>query len=437
MHACPHRLALTLALLLGMPVQAQPQPEPASPEQRLLELQQELEAQRRELAEQRQRLEAQQRLLSEQLELLRRAPPTMQSAPPPASASGRPTAPAADPLQALPIDLAEAETLRGTGDQAGGAAQRAPQIQAIAEIGGVLTPKGGLILEPSLQLSNSQVNRFTFLGVELIDTVLIGLIEASDTDRNLISAALTARYGLSNRLEAELKVPYTWRSDQATTTLVNTEQGGDNPSRRTDLDGNDIGDVELALHYQLNAGKDGWPFFIGNLRYKSTTGTGPWDVTRNAQGEGTELPTGSGFHAIEPSLTMIFPSDPAVFFANLGYLFHLEDDVDARFPNGQGGFNVVESADPGDTFRFSFGMGFALNQKASFTLGYKHDFIRETTTVINGSQLTSERLSVGAMLLGFGYRLSDTSTANINLEFGVTADAPDVVLSLRIPFKVR
>src|SRR3546814_20279841 len=66
-----------------------------------------------------------------------------------------------------------------------------------------------------------------------------------------------------------------------------------------DVDGDGIGDVELALHYQINSGLDDWPIFIGNLRYKSPSGEGPFDVDRDANGLESELATGSGFHGIE------------------------------------------------------------------------------------------------------------------------------------------
>src|SRR3546814_7397357 len=97
------------------------------------------------------------------------------------------------------------------------------------------------------------------------------------------------------------------------------------------VDGDGIGDVELALHYQINSGLDDWPIFIGNLRYKSPSGEGPFDVDRDANGLESELATGSGFHGIEPSVTILYPNDPAVFFANFGYFFHLPEDVDKHF----------------------------------------------------------------------------------------------------------
>src|SRR5690606_9102811 len=90
-----------------------------------------------------------------------------------------------------------------------------------------------------------------------------------------------------------------------------------------DADGSGIGDAELTLRYQLNRGGPDRPFYVGWLRYKSRTGKDPFEivtdcVTRcvaNATGTGLplELPTGSGFEAIQPGITFLFPSDPIVF----------------------------------------------------------------------------------------------------------------------------
>lgn len=306
-----------------------------------------------------------------------------------------------------------------------------PTVQAIPELGGVLTPKGQWILEPSLQYSNSQVNRLTFLGVEILESFLIGILEAQDTDRDLLSLGITTRYGLTNRLEIEAKLPYIWRDDTFRASIPDVTNGAE-ISR--DLRGEGLGDIELSMHYQINRGQGGWPFFVGNLRYKSDTGEGPFDVSRDADGIETELATGSGFQAIEPSLTVLFPTDPAVLFANLGYLWALEEDVDRTFASAGGDPQTVSKFDAGDAVRTSFGMAYAINSASSFTLGYKHDFIQRTKTVINDVKLTSPSLDVGALLLGFSHRLNDRASLNMNLELGVTADAPDMTMTLRAPF---
>ncbi|HET8700952.1 MAG TPA: transporter, partial [Nitrococcus sp.] len=214
-------------------------------------------------------------------------------------------------------------------------------------------------------------------------------------------------------------------------TPTNPDQPG--PAVKEKFENGGLGDVEASLHYQINRGLNGWPFFVANLRYKSTTGKGPFDIHYDAQGLPTELPTGSGFHGIEPSLTILLPSDPAVFFANVGYLFNLRANANKTIGVGDQAQHVGE-VNPGDAIRMSFGMAYAVNQYASFNLGYKNDYILPTRTNINGTQFESERLEVGALLLGFSYAISARTQANVSMELGVTADAPDVVLTLQLPF---
>lgn len=306
--------------------------------------------------------------------------------------------------------------------------RKTPEVQAIPELGGVLTPGGKLIIEPSIQYSHSQVNRFTFLGVEILDTFLIGLLEAEDTDRDLFTPALTGRLGVTDRLELEVKVPYVIRNDRVSFVIPQVDP---NQTLTEEIDGNGLGDVEVAAHYQINSGLNDWPIFIGNLRYKSTTGTGPFDVGRDENGLETELPTGSGFHSLEPSVTVLYPSDPAVFFANMGYLYTIKDDVDETF-NDQ----TIGEVDPGDAYRISFGMAYSINERSSFTLGYKHDFIGETDTEVNGVNLSTNSLDVGSLLLGYSFQFDENLAANLNLELGVTADAPDALVTFRMPFLV-
>ena len=335
---------------------------------------------------------------------------------------------AANPQRQRPLQTAQQDQQQPVGKPPERPERKIPEVQAIPELGGVLTPAGKLVVEPSLQYSHSQVNRFTFLGIEILDTFLIGLLEAEDTDRDLFTPALTGRLGVTDRFELELKVPYVIRNDRISFVIPQVDP---NQTITQELDGNGLGDIEVAAHYQINNGLNDWPIFIGNLRYKSTTGTGPFDVSRDANGLETELPTGSGFHSVEPSITVLYPSDPAVFFANLGYLYTIEDDVGESF-NDQNIGNV----DPGDAYRASFGMAYSINERTSFTLGYKHDFIGETDTEINGVTLSSNTLDVGSLLLGYSFQYDENLAANFNLELGVTADAPDVLMTFRMPFLI-
>src|SRR5262249_35139757 len=146
--------------------------------------------------------------------------------------------------------------------------------------------------------------------------------------------------------------------------------------------GKGVGDVELTARYQFNDGGIDKPYYVGSLRYKTRTGKDPFEVetSRNITGlrDGvqTELPTGSGFHAIQPALTVLYPSDPAVFFGTVSYLHNFKRSHVTR--NTDTGPEDLGSIEPGGIFGFNFGMGLALNEKSSFSIGYDHSSVGKT-----------------------------------------------------------
>ena len=311
----------------------------------------------------------------------------------------------------------------------------AADLSAISDVApGVLTKKGRLIVEPGIQWQNSTANTFNVLGVQIIPGFFIGLFQTERADRDLLEGSLTLRYGLTNRMDADVKVPYIYRDDDTTQTIRDPSLPPNTFNQS--LTGDGIGDVEAALHYQFNSGQGGWPFFVGNVRVKTPTGTGPFDVNFNATGNATELPTGSGSWGIEPSLTLLYPTDPAVLFANFGYFFHLKDDVNQTFGSGADAA-FVGTVDPGDAFRLSFGMAYAVNERTTLTLGYKQDFVSESTVQINGMNQTSPDVKIGSLLVGFGMQATKRAFINLDLEVGVTTDAPDIVLKLRAPISIN
>ena len=87
---------------------------------------------------------------------------------------------------------------------------------------------------------------------------------------------------------------------------------------------------------------------------------------------------------------------------------------------------------PGGVFGFNFGMGIALNDKASLSLGYDHSSMGRTRQ--NGVTVPgSVRTQLGTLLMGFSYRLSEQRAVNVTVGAGLTRDTPDVSLSVRVP----
>ena len=92
-------------------------------------------------------------------------------------------------------------------------------------------------------------------------------------------------------------------------------------------------------------------------------------------------------------MSFLLPSDPVVIYGGIGYLWNIERNIDRVV-----GDVFVGKVDPGDAINANVGFGFALNPRFSFSLGQRQ-----------------------SLSLGF--------------KFGVTEDAPDVGITMRIPFR--
>lgn len=313
-----------------------------------------------------------------------------------------------------------------------------PAIAPIFDQPGVLTPAGKFVLEPSFQYGYSSNNRVALVGYTIIPAILIGLIDVREVKTSTYIEQAALRYGVTKRLELEVKVPYVQTSGSTISREVFTGTAVDNVFNAS---GQGLGDVEATVRYQLNYGNEKMPYFIGWLRYKSNTGKSPFDVvtdcvTRcvgNTTGTGLPLglPTGTGFQAIQPGITWLLPTDPAVFFGTFSYLHNFaRDNVSRTVLNGQQE-NLGKIA-PGDIFGFNFGMGLSLNEHASFSIGYDQSIIWPTKQ--NGQTVPgSVRITQGTLLVGYSYRFNSRYTLNVSVGAGLTRDTPDLQVTVRLP----
>lgn len=297
--------------------------------------------------------------------------------------------------------------------------ERPPDVEVIRDRGGVLTPEGRLVVEPSIEFLHDSNDRVVVEGFTIIPALVIGSIDVRKVDRDTLIGSLSARYGITNRFETDIKIPYVRREDTTTAREIGTGASNDIV---TEVSGDGIGDVTFGGHYQINNGMGGWPFFIGNLRVKAPTGKDPFEVDFTENGLQAELPTGTGFWALEPSLTFIKPSDPVVWFGNVKYL--------ANLPRDLGG--TLGDLDPGDAIGLSVGLGFGVNRQTSFSLGWEQQIILESTQ--NDTKISGSSLDIGTFLLGMTYRVNNKTSLNLTFQAGVTDDATDMRVQLRVPF---
>ena len=406
-------------------VQAQSVPARKGITQRIEALEQQVSAQGREIEAMRQQVLEQE---ARYQDLERSVAESARSAPQPATAE-------AAPAGNVPADTGARTVRVGV---APAVDNQPPAVAPLFDQPGILTQPGHYVLEPSLQYGYSSSNRVALVGYTIIPALLIGLIDVREVKRNTLTAALTGRWGLTRRLEVEMKVPYVYRSDDSISREIFT---GSASEQAFNSSGRDIGDIEFAARYQLNEPKGNDPYLIGSLRFKTRTGKDPFEVvtdcvTRclgNTTGTGLplDLPTGSGFYSLQPFLTWLLPSDPAVFFGGISYTHNFgRSNVSRRVLAGEQEF--IGSVKPGDVWGINFGMGLAINDRSSFSVGIDLNSVGRTKQ--NGLPVPSSvRTQLSSLLLGYSYRYSNRTTLNVTVGAGLTRDTPDLTLSVRLP----
>lgn len=307
---------------------------------------------------------------------------------------------------------------------------RPPEIPRLSNtVGGVITHKGKIVVEPAMEYAFTDSSRVFLDAFTFLPAIAIGLIDIRQVKQHSLMASLGVRYGVTDRFEVEARIPYRARFDIQRSRPVSI---GASIDETFNASGNGLGDIEFAARYQLNSGEGGWPILIGNLQATAPTGKGPFDIKyERAIGVPgavfpTEIPTGSGFFSIEPSITALYATDPAVFFANLAYNYNMS--TKEKTLDGSGDKIKI---DPGYGVGLTVGMGFGINERSSFNIGYSHRHIFDTQ--INGTTLRGSQLDIGQLLFGYAFKYSPKTTLNFSFSVGTTSDAQDVRLSFRMP----
>jgi uncharacterized coiled-coil protein SlyX len=339
------------------------------------------------------------------------------------------TMPAPAPVQVAQANSGETRRTNPPSGPVGEAPQKdetPPQVvQSLPEGLAVLTPRNHFVLTPSVEYTATTNDRLVFRGVVIVPGINLGEVDASTDDRNILSTVLDLRYGITNRLEIEARLPYVWSDDRAT---VLTQGPNASATQSLYLQDSGIGDVEIGARYQINAGLDDWPIFVGNARFKADTGMGPFDISRDAAGIAQQVALGSGFMGLSGGFSVLKVTDPAVLFGSVNYVYNLPKDINQTIGNV-----FVGRVDPSNTINANLGFGFAINPEFSFSFGYEHSYVMPQTTMLGTTRQETTSLQVGALTMGMAYRLNNNMSLNGNFEFGVTAAAPDMRAVFSLP----
>jgi hypothetical protein len=370
--------------------------------------------------------------------------PTVNSPSPPsgievaqAPAGAPPTAASQGGQSTPPPSGAETAPIQGPSAEQQQAKQVIETAPSLSSAGGVLTPKGQFVLDPSLEYDYWSQNQLGVNGFTIIPGITFGNIFVTRFEQNILTAAATLRYGLTDRLELNAKIPFVYNSG-STATLVPV--GAAAQLLAVSATGAGIGDLQFGASYQINNGENGWPIFVANGLFKTATGISPFQVPIITQdepngqflaGTPTRLATGTGFNAVTPSLTVLLPTAPGVLFANLQdqHNFGRNQPIQDR----AGGPATEVLLQPGESPAVTFGIGFALNDRAALTLSYQQTHV--FTAFANHSAITGSPYSFGTFNFGLGYQISQSTRINLSVGIGAGPNTPAAKVLLEIPYK--
>jgi len=251
-----------------------------------------------------------------------------------------------------------------------------------------LVREGGLLLSPGtaeaeLNFSYSHASR-----------------ESIGFRRDAFGPGLTLRVGLPLDSQLSVGVPYVFEN-RASVAGSNSGSG--------------IGDVSFALSHQFVFERDGVPNLIGALGYRLPTGRNTLFTS------GEPVAFGSGFNALQASLTATKRSDPLVLFGSYGYTHNFDDR------------KGTQTVDVGDTHGLR--LGALLAASASTSLRVAFDLLFFERVRFDGVGVTDSPEPAGMIEVGGSFLIGDRSLLDVAIGAGLTSTAPDFRVTGAFPVR--
>ncbi len=194
-----------------------------------------------------------------------------------------------------------------------------------------------------------------------------------------------------------------------------------------------LGDVSINARWQPYAYVPGELSKTVTGSFKTKTGSSPFKTV----GEKT-LPTGSGYYTLSGGLSMSKVVDPVMLFGS-GSLSYAIPESDVNQPRSGA---LLMEVKPGVTASFSGGFAYSLSYDVSMSMSFQGSYTDKATYVFrnssgNYSDVQSAATMSGVFNISLGVRVSPKTITNIGVGFGMTDDAPDIILSLSLPIDVN
>lgn len=274
------------------------------------------------------------------------------------------------------------------------AAERALE-RALVQSGALLLSAGTVEIAPSV----SFVRRESATPGQLVFPTTVGVLVANNKVRqNQLETALLFRAGLPWDAQAEIGLPYDYKST-STATMVGTAGLSEQTTKAWGF-----GDPTLSVLKQLSKEGEWLPSLLAGLT---------WDSDFGQTKHGIAL--GTGFNELKASLTATKRQDPLVFTTSLGY---------------QTAFSK-HGIQPGDQYLASAGIFFAVSPETSLLFSPQLAFANDTK--FNGARVPGSDQLSAVLELGLITVLAPRFLLDFRFDVGLTNDAPKFGLKLLFP----
>jgi hypothetical protein len=299
-----------------------------------------------------------------------------------------------------------------------------------------------LTIENSLSYSRYDRKQLTLNGFLALDAIFLGNIAIENVESDSLTYDLAARYGLSPRWTLNVDVPYLGRK----TVYQKGGAGGSAAAiAEEQTTGSGIGDVSLSANYKLFAETGAIPDTVLTFGVTAPTGQAPygidWKVIERDNDQyirfavPSKQPTGNGVWQANIGASLVKTMDPAIMFANLGYIHSfprsfsdIDTDPQTRTPG---------RVKLGDSYYFGAGVAFAFNERTSLSLSFSDKLSAKASlrnkdtpwTKIIGSDANAATFNMGVT-----YALNQRTTMVTLLGIGLTPDAPDYSITFKVPY---
>ncbi|MEW6765603.1 MAG: hypothetical protein AB1344_07435 [Pseudomonadota bacterium] len=296
-----------------------------------------------------------------------------------------------------------------------------------------------LTLEAGVDYSRYDRRQLTLNGFLALNSIFLGNIAVEDIKSDILTYTLAGRYALTPRTIVSVQAPFIQRS--ITYLKAGAEGEGNRSDEFSDSSSPRLGDVTAGISYRLFPETATNPDVVISATVTAPTGLEPYGIKLIEVGDPTvglrvpeRQPTGNGIAAASLGASFVKTLDPAILFASIGYTHTFQRDFDDL--SSDPGEVSPGTVDLGDSFNFGLGMAFALNERTSLSLSFA-DKITGTTRLSTGGQwqdIVGSKANAATFNMGVTYALTNDLTLVTGLGVGLTPDAPDFNIGIKLPY---